>query len=156
VFSESLQIREVNSEDCALLFTWVNEDGVRVNSIQSNFITWENHVRWFSEKLLSVNTKIFILEQGGVAVGQVRFDKDDKDYWVIDYSIDPNFRSKGFGGLILSYGIKQFPLNTTKFVGYVKNTNKASIKVFEKLNFKKEKVKISGGAFYKFTCNERH
>lgn len=129
-----LKIRSSSYEDCEYLFKWANDEDVRQNAFNSAPIPWEQHKEWFSKKISDINTKIFILELENTPVGQVRFEKES-DYWKIDYSIKKEFRGKGFGKIILEKSIPE--INGT-LKAWVKIENVGSIKVFEKLGFRKE------------------
>lgn len=156
MYSENLQIRAVEGRDCELLFKWANDKLVRSNAINKELIGWEDHLQWFSKKISSEGTKIFLMETNGNPVGQVRFDKDNAGFWVIDYSVDPAHRSKGYGYLLLTYGMKEFPAGSRRFIGYVRSSNEASKKVFEKIGFKRSFLTIKEEEFYKFTYDEGH
>ena len=72
-----------------------------------------------------------------------------KNYWIINYSISKENRGKGFGKILVSYGIdyvKEFPI-----IAFVKPTNIPSLKVFESLNFvKMETNNIKGVDYFKY------
>lgn len=129
-----LKIRSSSHEDCEYLFKWANDEDVRRNAFNSVPIPWEQHKEWFFKKISDINTKIFILELENTPVGQVRFEKES-DYWKIDYSIKKEFRGKGFGTILLEKSIPE--INGT-LKACVKIENVGSIKVFEKLGFRKE------------------
>jgi RimJ/RimL family protein N-acetyltransferase len=132
----SLSLRKADLNDCDLLFNWSNEESVRMNSIRQETIVYENHVSWFKGKLSSVETDIYILQNGGVPVGQIRFDKNDYGY-LLDYSIAANERGKGYGALIISITLGMLPASSYVFA-YVKEKNLASIRCLEKCGFKSE------------------
>lgn len=139
IFMKSkLNLRTINERDSQLIYNWANDPSVRKNALQTNIIEWEEHEKWFDTKLNDVNTKIFILENGEIPVGQIRFEKE-LGYWKISYSIGQEHRGKGFGTVILEMSIKM--VNGT-LKACVKRENVASKKVFEKLGFlKREKKK---------------
>ena len=117
-------LEKVNKNNAKLLFNWVNDSQVRLNSLNKNNISWEEHIDWFEKKLKSLDNKMFILKKNKSFLGQIRIDKKNDNIWNIDYSIDVKFRGKRF----LEF----------KFLAVVENSNSASKKVFEKLNFNKE------------------
>lgn len=127
-------IRQVVQADCKLLFKWANDKDVRKNAINQKNIPWETHVDWFSSKLTSQNSKIFILELKDQPIGQIRYDEKG-DHWLIDYSIDHSYRGLGFGKIILEKTLGFFKKNKAR--GIVKSNNIASINAFTSLNFKK-------------------
>ena len=138
ILKQKITLRPVKESDSKLLFNWVNEKGVRNNSLNNEVINWQNHDDWFNKKFRSNKCKIFILENNNVPLGQVRIEEEANGLWLIDYSIDLEFRGKGFGFKILDLLIKKIP--NSKFKAEVKIKNIASQRVFEKLNFKFKKI----------------
>ena len=138
---ESLRIRRVKKEDSIVLFEWSNDPLVRGNAFDSKKIDWDSHEKWFQNKLLDNNCKIFIFEnKQGHPVGQVRLDYLDKK-WLIDYSIDQFFRGLGLGKKIISKAINMIDKGT--FMAMVKHKNQASIKTFLNLGFKNISQEVS-------------
>ena len=131
--NRGLTLREAVAEDAKLLFDWANDEAVRNNSINQQPIAWEDHINWFSSKLNDINTIMLILENDHVSVGQMRIALQD-GYWTINYSIDKNYRSMGYGKQIVKLSIEKYP--SYLFRAVVKKNNIASKKVFEGLGFK--------------------
>lgn len=144
---DKLSLREADIKDAELLFNWANEINVRANSINQEPIIWENHLKWFTKKLNDSETKILILISEDKLLGQIRIDLVDS-YWNIDYSIDNQFRGKGLGKEIVRLVLNKY--EDYKFKATVKKQNKASIKVFANLGFKKEQ--IESDVFDYFKC----
>ncbi len=126
-------LREATFDDALFLFDWVNNKDVRLNSINQSSIVWENHLIWLKNKLDSKETFIYILTDGEINYGQIRIDYDNYNWWIIDYSIDVNYRGKGFGSLIVSLLVEKY--KKFCFKAFVKKNNLASIHVFVKLDF---------------------
>ena len=125
-------IREAKIDDALLLFDWVNDKDVRLNSINQETIIWENHLRWLESRINSKETFIYILSDGEINYGQIRIDNHN-NWWTIDYSIDGNNRGKGFGSLIVNLLIEK--CKNFNFKAFVKKSNLSSIHVFVKLGF---------------------
>lgn len=125
-------LREATIDDALLLFDWVNDKDVRLNSINQETIIWENHLKWLESRLNSKETFIYILSDGEINYGQIRIDNHN-DWWTIDYSIDVNNRGKGFGSLIVNLLIEK--CKNYNFKAFVKKSNLSSIHVFVKLGF---------------------
>jgi RimJ/RimL family protein N-acetyltransferase len=139
-------IRAVKEEDCKLLFEWANDAEVRANAVHPEQITWEKHVSWFNQKVHSDQTRIFILEFRGTAVGQIRYDRGYEG-WVIDYSIDKRFRGKGFGKLIVRTTLNN--VRPEKVKALVKVSNVSSTKCFESLLFREAGIEVITDTEYK-------
>lgn len=136
---KNFKLRPAVKEDVKLLFEWVNEKGVRENSLHTELITWKTHTQWFAGKMNSLDvSRIFIAEFDGEPVGQIRFDRDAKTV-TIAFSLDKNFRGCGFGKTILREGlaeIRKIWKTPGNYVGIVKKVNISSKKIFEAQKFK--------------------
>src|SRR5690606_17048620 len=95
--------------DCQLYFEWANEESVRENSFNPGRIDWDSHIEWFENKLKNETSKLFVLMSDNNPVGQVRLDKD-KEYWVLDYSIDEKYRGKGLATSMIKLLLELSPL----------------------------------------------
>ncbi len=122
------------------MFNWANNPLVRKYSKNTNPILWENHVSWLESKLSSQDCLYLLLIDDGIAVGSIRFDKSSDNSLLISYLIEPRLHGRGYGTKILDLGIKaaikRFGTNVVLHA-WVSNKNMASIKIFEKFEFKK-------------------
>jgi hypothetical protein len=83
-----LKLRKVTQEDCELLWQWANGSIVRAASFSSEPIAWEDHIKWFNNKLISPNCYQFIgLNNEDVAIGQIRFDIDKQLQSIVSISL---------------------------------------------------------------------
>jgi RimJ/RimL family protein N-acetyltransferase len=138
-------LREATIDDALLLFNWVNDKDVRLNSINQETIIWENHLKWLESRLYSKETFIYILSEGEINYGQIRIDNHN-DCWTIDYSIDVNNRGKGFGSLIVNLLIEK--CKNFNFKAFVKKSNLSSIHVFAKLGFNEVKGELESMKYF--------
>ncbi len=89
-----------NESHCELIYEWSNDDEVRKNSFNSNKIIYEEHAKWYLNKLRDSNCCIYLLADTNKSIGIVRIErKQNKN--VISYSIAKEFRGKGYGYKIL-------------------------------------------------------
>ena len=127
-----LKFREATKQDVYLYFAWANDETVRKNSFQSTSITFENHERWFENKLNSPQTLLLVFEdEKNNPVGQVRFETQ-KEYALVGISIDINHRGKGYALEMLKQSsanyFERYPDNY--LIAYIKKDNFASYKAF--------------------------
>lgn len=146
-------IRRASPADINLLFEWVNDKEVRSNAINSKIISYEEHQKWFNERIISENSSIFILEKNLNPVGQIRFDLNkDEGVWVISYSISLSNRGEGLGKVILKMGMELF--NRIPLCGYVKEDNKYSQAIFNAMGFTNDGIsRIGNCTLVKFSKN---
>lgn len=132
-----LRLRRCRPGDCRLLWKWANEPLVRQLAFEQEPIRWDDHRRWFEEKMADPMTHIFIGEnRQGQPLGQVRLDVDRDLQAMISISVDPDFRSGGFGWLLMRRVLEEAPQEIEAFHAYVKPGNKPSLNLFESLQFR--------------------
>ncbi|MEQ9667160.1 UDP-2,4-diacetamido-2,4,6-trideoxy-beta-L-altropyranose hydrolase [Coleofasciculus sp. G2-EDA-02] len=146
--NKPLRLRPVRQEDCKLLWEWANDPEVRAASFSSEPIPWEKHLQWFSNKFNDSNCYIFIiLDNQDEAIGQVRFQRQDRNQAEMSISLDKNKRCSGYGSRIIDIATKEIFTRTSLQVVYafIKQTNEISIGAFEKASFKKNGTKTIKG-----------
>ena len=130
--AEKIIIRTANDGDVKNIFDISNDDLVRSMSIHQNKIAWEDHVKWFSDKLKSKDSIFYILEVAKKLCGYCRLDRDDNQ-WFITIHLASNYRHKGLGRTLLNYVCEH---NTNKkIIAYVKDINVASQRLFKSCGF---------------------
>ncbi len=128
-----LKIRHAKDSDMENVYKLSNDDIVRMNSIHKEHIKWEEHIKWFSEKLNSPNVIFYILEFMNKFAGYAHIDLEKNNQWIITIHISSQFRNNGLGAKFLNYICQN---NSDKIiVSYIKKDNIASQRIFEKNNF---------------------
>lgn len=141
--AQEITIRKANEDDSSIFFEWANDKVVREQSYNRNEVLLPEHNSWFKGKLNDKNSFIYVLEFNNKPVAQIRFQVTENEA-VLGYLLDKSFRNTGMGTTVLSKGIEAFtrdinaPLTIT---GFVKFSNIASQRSFEKLKFVKEEAK---------------
>jgi len=150
-FNASFRFAELH--DAALYYKWANDLVVRQNSFNTNEISYQQHIDWFSHKLNSKECFFYLfLNEEKLPVGQVRIDKSNNEI-VIGISIDENLRGKGLGVQLLNQAstdyLHKFP--HAEIIAYIKEENIASIHQFSKAGFiKTGNVIVSECKSYRF------
>ena len=140
----SFKIRKANKNDANILYDMANDNEVRNNAFNKKFISYNNHLHWFKQKIKNNNVHLYIAEDlNNLVIGQVRFDylKSKKKYSV-DISTDECVRGHGIGKMLLAKSIKKIPssnLKSKKFFAQVLNKNYASHKLFLDCRFSENK-----------------
>lgn len=143
-----LTCRKANEGDVLLYFDWANDEEVRSQSYQPGKIDLEGHKKWFLNKIKDENCLMLLFEnESKEAVGQVRLQKEDEEWFSIGISIGAAFRGKGFASKLFiaatDYFFDLFP--SQKIKAYVKENNLGSIKGLEKAGFSfSDKLLIDG------------
>lgn len=133
---DSKYLRQVRKKDVDMIYQWINDPVVRACSFNSELIPYENHIKWFSKVLSSLQTRMYVLIADGKSSGQVRINIEDEEA-EISYAIASEARGKGYGNSIISLlegECSLFP-SVKKLVAQVKTTNLLSAKVFIRNGF---------------------
>ena len=137
--STNVYLRKAMKGDEELTYRWFCDDSIRKYSFNKDKISFEQHCLWFNERMNDPNTAYFIVRRGIKDIGSFRGDLRE-DEVVLSFLLDVNFQGKGIGISLLKAGCKKiteiWPNST--LVGYVRNENKASSKIFERLRFSKD------------------
>ena len=144
-----MQIRKARLSDCKLYWKWANDPIVRANAFEVQPIPWQTHIAWFKEKLKDNNSTLLLMESENEPIGQVRFDHTTDGHF-IDFSIGTTHRNRGLGLLLVSSGINHLKNSQQiTFWGEVKQSNRASTRIFEKLGFEKVPPEKKGTILYR-------
>lgn len=69
---------------------------MRAGSFHTEEIPYEQHQKWYEQKRKNENSRIYILEDIGAPVGQVRADRDERgESAEISYALQMRARGKG-------------------------------------------------------------
>jgi len=141
--SQKMIVRRVDDGDLEICFKWANDPLVREQSYNQQLILITEHTNWLHQKLNDPNSFFYIIEIDHKPVAQIRFQVNGREA-VLGYLTDKSIRDQGLGTYVLSKGVEKFISDykkPVKIIGYVKNSNIASQKSFEKLSFTKEASK---------------
>ncbi|MCR5676072.1 MAG: GNAT family N-acetyltransferase [Lachnospiraceae bacterium] len=117
-----------------------NDEEARRHSTNSGVIDPETHARWFADKLIDDNERLFVFLKGEERVGQLRLTKcriHDKAAVEISYAVAPGARGQGVGHTILERA-KVLSADTfpgLALFGEVMEGNKASLHLFRTCGF---------------------
>lgn len=140
----SIYLRPVKVQDMDLLFKWANQDSVRKNSFNSQKIQYKDHKAWFSKSISDSKVAMYVLEDSGIPVAQVRLviDNDQKSA-IINYSVSEENQGKGYGKKVISM-IDSIPeiggQHIKSLIAKVKNSNVASMSIFKSNGYKEISV----------------
>ena len=134
----NIRCKPINDEDIYEVFTWRNDLASREMSLNTDIISWEEHLNWYRHVQASKEYIGYIGNLNHQKIGVV-FMKIDNTIAKISINLNPSHRGKGLGSILLKSSMlkaeKSFP-KLRKFSAEIKNTNAASIKIFDKNGFK--------------------
>ena len=130
-----VSLRLADSGDTDLLFHWSNDPLTRSQSYNDETISLETHTTWFSGKLKNEDSTIYILQHNDIPCGVVRFEKNE-DHAVIGISVSPDYRGRRLAKPMLNLACSEYLLkNPIPIYAYIKTSNSASIKSFQRAKF---------------------
>lgn len=132
-----LNLRLADSDDSRFLYELRNDTDVRRSSFQTAEIPYEHHKEWFAKKLQDKNSRIYIMEENGHMIGQVRVDRQGKKA-EISYALCKEVRGRGLSRwmlLQLESRIREAGF-CRELIAEVKRENTASRKIFQALGYK--------------------
>ncbi len=138
---DRFSMRSATESDRELLFSWANDPEVRRNAIKQDPIPWSDHVDWFSSQMHNPKTFIYILEAGGLPVGQVRFELTTEleqgiEVATLDYSLDEVVRGRGLASPMLSSVVRSLRKHVNvPVMADVRMGNVASLRVLNRVGF---------------------
>jgi UDP-2,4-diacetamido-2,4,6-trideoxy-beta-L-altropyranose hydrolase len=142
-----LQIRRATVADCRLIWEWSNQPSVRAASFLSEPIPWEDHCRWFHERLTGTATVLYVAERG-LPIGQTRFELQEDDEALISISLDAAVRGRSYGSAVILASCERLFMETTarRVRALIKRDNGPSLRAFDRAGFQRVADTVSAGA----------
>ena len=162
LLDRELTLRLVRESDCRLLFEWAIDPMARAASFHSAAISWEDHARWFAERLQDPHSVIYIGQNvAGEPVGVVRF-QIKNDSAVLSVNVAAEFRGEGWGRELIAFSthalVRAFSIR--RIDAFVKPDNQASVSLFEASGFQhaaRERIADQDALRFALECrNEVH
>jgi UDP-2,4-diacetamido-2,4,6-trideoxy-beta-L-altropyranose hydrolase len=140
LFNSRINIREADEKDMMLYYNWINDPIVRESAFNSEYVSLEEHINWFNNKLKNPCSFLYLCYYNNIPIGQVRYDVNDFKAEV-DLSIDKEFRGKGLSVdmLLSSMQYLHNNLGVSIFISQVKKENTPSQYMFLKAGFSFQK-----------------
>jgi UDP-2,4-diacetamido-2,4,6-trideoxy-beta-L-altropyranose hydrolase len=139
-----IRLQPVRFTDCNLIWKWANDPLVRQASLSSTVITRDQHQAWFANVIQDLQTYFYIALYENTPIGQIRFDLEEQKIAVVSVSLASEYRGYGLGSPIIQLGVetlfKESKVET--IYAYIKPENKASVKVFMKSGFRRQRETI--------------
>jgi RimJ/RimL family protein N-acetyltransferase len=135
---EHLFLRNVSSGDMEGVFALSNEDYVRQYSVNKERITWEEHVRWFTNILQDRDNVFYVItDHSERFLGQIRY-RIENDNAIVSISLSNLIMGKGLSRQLLLESINKLFQERKEIkviIAYVSENNIASDKLFKKAGF---------------------
>lgn len=132
-----LAIRPARPADAGRLLEWANDPATRAASFDREPIAPEAHEAWLAGVLGDPGRRLWIAEEAGVPVGQVRVDRAADGVGVVSIGLAPGVRGRGLGRAILRLGLAAAAaeLGIGRARAVVRRSNVPSRRLFEGAGF---------------------
>lgn len=98
-------LRPAQAADADLLLAWANDPATRAASFDRDLIARPDHLRWLAAVLGDATRRLWIAEEVGAPIGQLRVDRLPDGCGVISIGLAPDARGRGLGGTVLGMGV---------------------------------------------------
>lgn len=138
-------LRAARSHDVALIRDWRNDPEAVRFSVTGRPVSDSEHARWFSATLANPTKQLWIAEEHGVPVGQVRVDITG-DAGVVSIAVAAAARGRGLGQQVLRGALAEIDRQhiVTRLTALTHPDNLASIHAFEEAGFRRRN-ELEGG-----------
>ena len=145
---KKIYLRRAKASDMDIFYAWRNEDEVRKNSFQKDWVKYKEHETWFLKALSSPKEKMYVLLVNDERIGQIRLTLKDEGLY-ITYSIAREYRGQGYGKILLRLMENEVyeDNHDTKLIAEVKKQNVASQVVFKTMGYQE----TEGEEFFSYT-----
>jgi RimJ/RimL family protein N-acetyltransferase len=131
------QLRPAVAADSERLWRWANDPEVRARSFHPEPIPFESHARWYAAILRSAVARIWILEDAGQPVGQVRYERRNANETEVGISVAADHRGRGHATRLLveSAPLACRDLGSHILVAHILHDNDGSLRAFIKAGY---------------------
>ena len=133
----AISLRAATAGDAKMIFEWRNDPVIVGLGSSQREVTWAEHQEWFSQSITSGKRRIFIVQNDGVPIGQVRFDLLEKSECVISVYLASEFTGHGWGIEAIRNGceliFEEWPIHAV--VALVRAENEVGQSAFRRAGF---------------------
>ncbi len=133
----ALSLRSVEEKDMKKLFLWRNHPEIRKYFFNNEPVVWDEHEKWFHDKINDPGSKIYIAIDKDRCIGTIRFENRG-DIVKCSVMVDPDCIGHGYGTKIIALGTKKYLAQTQTSKGIIAEVrvdNIRSLKAFQKAGF---------------------
>lgn len=132
-----MQLRLAEFSDWEFLLRLRNDEAVRAASFNNVKVVAEEHKKWLRSKLANSQVRLWIVEDGDVAVGQVRADREGGEA-ILSIALNAKARGRGLGteAIRVASQLVAGQLSVMKVRAKIKRDNLQSMYAFEAAGYK--------------------
>jgi len=139
LMSDIIKLTKAGITDINDIFEWRNHSDIRKNFFNQELLSWEEHEKWFMAKLKDPDAAVYMAYYRKEKIGTIRFESKES-VTKTSVMLNPLFLSKGLGSKVIKLGVERFIMEKKpdmQIIAEIKKGNIASIKAFQKADFKK-------------------
>jgi RimJ/RimL family protein N-acetyltransferase len=130
-----VRLRAATTDDAAFLRELRNDAEVRRRSRATGVVEEHAHLRWLADALADPRRHLFVVEDPGGPVGQVRLDVHERCA-EISIAVVAAARERGIAGAALrAANVKARELGLSELRAFVQRSNKPSIRLFDRAGY---------------------
>jgi spore coat polysaccharide biosynthesis protein SpsF len=134
----SLILRVATLDDAMDILEWRNDVVTRAMSRQSDAVSRDDHLRWFTRALVDPARLLLMGCVAGEKIGMTRFDLLAPGTWEVNINLAPAQRGKGFSHVLLAVSLQTIAeRRPQKIVAEIKPANARSRRLFEAHGFRR-------------------
>ncbi|MEP6916996.1 MAG: GNAT family N-acetyltransferase [Acidobacteriota bacterium] len=144
----AITLRRARSDDAERLLQWRNDPQTRRWYLQRARVPRRDHEGWLSLKLADRACRIYIVEERGTPVGQLRVERIAPGAAEVSLSVDAAARGRAIGSAMLerAAAAARRELRARKLLAHVRPENVPSAVAFLKAGFRFTRLERHGGA----------
>lgn len=137
--ANDVSIKPVRNDDMRMIFEWRNTPALVKLGSSGREVSWEEHCNWFDRVLKSGNMALYIIYNEHDPAGQIRFEKEEDETYIVTIYLTDQYTGKGIGVISLKMGVEVMLRERPerRFIAFIKDNNEASIAAFSKAGFKR-------------------
>jgi len=139
-----LNFRSVQFEDSSTILIWRNLSESREASTQSEAISNDEHLKWFSSRIKRIDLEpylIFFLDNIPVGTCRLDLNRENQNEFIVSIIVDPIYRKLGIGEIIFGLTYETYLSGSNKvIIANVLKSNLPSRRLFSKLGFEIDKI----------------
>jgi UDP-2,4-diacetamido-2,4,6-trideoxy-beta-L-altropyranose hydrolase len=134
----AVSLRRARTSDASLLFEFVNMPDCLAQKLKTTEpVSWDDHQRWFAQRLSDPNTRLFIIEKSEKPIGQVRLQRGADGVPEVDIYVTQEARHRHMARAALTAAIEDWreAFEGEKVRASIKSSNGPSLALFKSLGF---------------------
>jgi RimJ/RimL family protein N-acetyltransferase len=135
--ARGVALRPATPDDARALWEWRNDATTRAMSLDRDPIPFAAHEEWLRRQLSRDDVALFIVEEGGQPVGQVRVERRPEGGATVSIGLAAAARGRGIGGAALARlaSPETRPTWANPLVALIRPENVASQRMFERAGY---------------------